>query len=117
MDPTIQALKSMIEDSVASLKNTGKIVMSLEESCKLMQALEKLAPELPKVGDYVRITQKSDPDCGLMAEILATDYEEAAASVQIAVWPLCPMARRNRDISAYAVRVLTPMEVLAEASK
>ncbi len=77
--------------------------------------------EVPRSGDYVRITNMHDGDFGQIAVVLWVDQAGAmdlsTVSVHIMLHPFGGGVRLNRPVGPQNVKILNEMEVLAEASK
>lgn len=85
----------------------------------LALALSGQRPELPAPGDYIRITNEIDVQCGQVAEVLEVTNRSrpGAKRIYIMLNPFGGGVKTRREIDPNCFDILNAMEVIAEASK
>jgi len=86
---------------------------------KLAELMRGFKPRLPAEGEFVRITNPLDQNCGELAEILWVDNVDRPGliSIHIKLSPFGGGVKMQRDIDPGCFQILTPLEVIAEAAR
>lgn len=86
---------------------------------ELAEALRGEQPDLPEVGEYIRITNEHDLNYGQIGEVTEVENEPSRKTVHFKLDPFGTggVVKLLRPIDPGCYEILTEMEVLAEASR
>jgi hypothetical protein len=83
---------------------------------ELASALREFQPEVPEVGDYVRITEELDQDYGQIGEVQWVDsipYRD----VHVMLHPFGGGVKTRRPFDLRSITIMSELEVIAEAAR